>query len=303
MRLFIVSVFLFACLQDPTPAPTKTSKPKQAQSAGSQQPANSDQRGTEQSPFVVKTLEPTKSQREAEQEAKDRQQKTTNDRWVVILTGVLALIALGQLGVYLYQAIKLRQTVKAAGEQSQAMERHIGEAARSATAMETIASKIETGNKAVMRAYLTVNIGGGAYQERDRPGQTDIKFAVSPTVANTGNTQARKVRIRKKAAILPSPLPDNFAYEEIGPDQEASFATVAAHQSYTITAILEDFVPAAEVSLIKQGNGKNLHVWGIIIYEDIFGDTHTTKFGQWIVFASPNNQILGWYTPGQNDAD
>jgi hypothetical protein len=284
MRLLIVLALMFTWLQ-------------------SQQPTKTDQRGTEQSPFVVKTLKTPKSQAEIEQESEDREQKATNDGRIVILTGVLALVAVGQLGVYLYQAIKLRETVKSAGEQAKAMERHIGEAARSADAMERIAATIQTGNRAVMRAYLTVNTGSGAYQERDRIGQPDIKFAVYPTVTNTGNTPARHVRIRKKAAFLPSTLPDNFTYEELGGDTEDPFATVAAHQSYTIHAVVDDFVPDAEVARIKAGDGRNLHAWGEITYEDIFGDTHTTKFGQWIIFTPPNNQILGWYTPGQNDAD
>jgi len=221
----------------------------------------------------------------------------------------LAATVLGVLGgiigvaLIFWQVVLLRQTVNASGEQSKAMGRHIEEAARSANAMEDISTAITAGNKAVMRAYLTVNIGGGTYQERNRVGQPDIKFAVSPTVANTGNTHARNVRVRKKAALLPSVLPDNFAYEELGPETEAPFATVAAHQSYTINTVVDDFVPDAEVAPIKVGDGRNLHVWGKITYEDIFGDTHTTKFGQWIIFVPPNNQILGWYTPGQNDAD
>jgi hypothetical protein len=95
----------------------------------------------------------------------------------------------------------------------------------------------------------------------------------------------------------------DFAYEELRPETETPFATVAAHQSYTITALVDDFVPDAEVSLVKEGNIKTLHIWGMITYEDIFSDIHTTNFGQWIVFMPPNNQVFGWYTPGQNDAD
>jgi len=207
------------------------------------------------------------------------------------------------VGLIFWQVILLRQTVNASGEQSRAMGRHIDEAARSANAMEDIGTAIKAGNRAVMRAYLTVNIGGGTYQQRNLVGQADLKFAVSPTVVNTGLTPARKVRIRKKAAMFPAALPDNFAYEELGPEIEAPYATVAAHQSYTINAIVDDFVPDAEVALVKVGDGKNLHTWGTITYEDIFGDQHTTKFGQWIVFTPPNNAILGWYTPGQNDAN
>jgi hypothetical protein len=215
MRLVILSLVL-AALQVPMPTPSKVGKPPQNQSSARQQPTDTEQRGTEQSPLVVKTLETAKSQAEIEQESEDRKQKATNDGRIVILTGVLALVAIGQLGVYLYQAIKLRETVKAAGDQSAAMDRHIGEAARSATAMERIAATIQTGNRAIMRAYLTVNIGTGDFQQRNRVGQTDVKFAVYPTVVNTGNTHARHVRIRKKAAFFPSLLPQNFAYEELG---------------------------------------------------------------------------------------
>jgi hypothetical protein len=268
-----------------------------------QQTTITDQRGTQESPIVVKVLPAQKAPEETVQDAEDRKNKRENDGNIVDLTAVLAIVAVLQLGVYGYQSYQLTKTVRSAGEQSAAMDRHIDEAARSATAMETIAATIQTGNRAIMRAYLTVNIGGGTYQERNRVGQADIKFAVGPTVANTGNTHARNVRIRKKAAFFPSVLPNDFAYEELGPETEASFATVAAHQSYTINAVVDDFVPDTEVSLIKVGDGTNLHVWGKIIYEDIFGDTHITKFGQWIVFVPPNNQILGWYTPGQNDAD
>jgi hypothetical protein len=61
------------------------------------------------------------------------------------LTGVLALIAFGQLAVYLYQAIKLRQTVQSSIDQAKAMQDHIAEAKRSADAMEKIAHTIEQG--------------------------------------------------------------------------------------------------------------------------------------------------------------
>jgi hypothetical protein len=301
MRLFIVSVLLFAWLQNPTPR--KTSKPKQQQSTASQQPANSDQRGTEQSPIIVKTLEPTKSQAEVEQEAKDRQQKTANDGWIVILTGILAVVAIGQLGVYLYQAIKLRETVKAAGEQSQAMERHIGEAARSATAMETIANTIEDGNQLIMRAYVIVTIGTAIYQQR-RIGQSDLKFEGKATVLNTGNTPARKVRMYKQAAIIPFPAPDDFTYPIPEDDNagDSTYATIGAHQSYIVSSIVPDFVPDGEVSSIKEGAGKVLCMWGLIRYEDIFGKVHTTKFAHWLTWL-PNQTVFGYYVPDQNESD
>ena len=296
MRLFIASLLLLAWLQSPPPTPGKTAKPKQQQSAAREQPANSDQRGTEQSPLVVKTLEPAKRQAEGEQEA-NRQQKTTSDWWIVILTGVLALIAFGQLGVYLYQAKKLRETVAAAGEQSKAMERHIGEAARSADAMEHIATVIQSGNAAILRAYMSVVIGSAVFQER----QDGFKFEGKPNLVNTGNTPARNVRIRIAAQIVPVADAENFPYPL--PEEVAKASAVAApHQTYILSAMVKDFVPDNEVVAIRGGQGKALTVWGVVTYDDIFGQHHTTKFAQWL-FWYPNNTVFGLYIPGQNDMD
>lgn len=297
MRLFLPILMLLVWSQHPTPTPGKVQHPKQHQSTASQQPPNTDQRGTEQAPLVVKTLEPAKGQAEIDQDTKDRQQKATNDGRIAILTGILAVIAFGQLGVYLYQAIKLRETVQAAGEQSKAMERHIGEAARSATAMESIATVIQTGNAAVLRAYISVVIGNAIYQER----QDNIRFEGKPSMVNTGSTPARNVRIRIAAEIVPVSETEKFAYSL--PEEVAEASAVAApHQTYTLGATVKGFVPDAEVAAIKQGQGKALTVWGVVTYDDIFSESHTTKFAQWL-FWYPNQTVYGLYIPGQNDMD
>lgn len=303
MRLFLISVLFFSWLQRPMPSPTKTGQPQQEHSASSDRPTASDQRGTQQSPLVVKTLPPAKTKEEADQDSADRQQKATNDGRIVTLTAILALITFGQLLVYAYQAKKLRETVKSAGDQADAMERHIGEAARSATAMETIANKIEDGNKMIMRAYVTVTIGAAVFQERNRVGQNDLKFEGKMQVLNTGNTPARKVRIRKRAAIVPVPIPAGFDFSIPQEPEGVAYAALGAHQSYVISAIVPDFVPDAEVAGIKDATGdKVLCAWGTIIYEDIFGETHTTKFGQQLLWY-PSGGVYGFYIGGQNEAD
>jgi hypothetical protein len=265
-----------------------------------QQATQQEQRGTDESPIVVKILPTTKNTQEAKEETQDRKEKAANEgnlvNWVLAGIGVLQLIVFGA------QAVMLKQAVDASAQQSVAMQQHIEEASRSANAMEEIAKTIDEGNQAVMRAYLTVTIGGAIYQQRRGPGQTDLKFEAKPTVVNTGNTQARKVSIRKNAAILEAPWPDDFKYPEIAEGSESGFATVAAHQSYVIGAIVPDFVPAEDIQAIKEGNGKALHVWGIITYEDIFGKPHMTKFGQTLTWL-PDGKVFGYYTPGANDSD
>jgi hypothetical protein len=302
MRLFVVSVLLLAWSQNPRPTPRKISKLQQQQSTAAQQPDAADQRGTDQSPLVVKTLPSVKTQAEAEQDANDHKEKSTNDWHVVELTGVPAVIAFLQLLVYTYQAKKLRETVQSAGEQAEAMERHIGEAARSADAMEKIANTIQTGNRAIIRAYLTVVIGTAVYQER-RPEQGDLRFEARPNLVNTGNTPARKVRImRRKAGILPVPLPVNFDFPLPDDDPTQGDAVVGAHLTYMMNTVVDDFVENALVPAVKEGTGQGLYVWGLVTYEDIFGERHFTKFAQHLYWLS-NNTVMGFYIPGQNDAD
>ena len=293
MRFLVIafSVFLLVGLQQ-----------QNKKSRATQQSPRTDQRGTESMPLVVRIKPAPKTDEEAAQDKKDREEKTTNDRNLIDLTAILALVGALQLLVFGYQALKLRETVKSAGEQSEAMERHIVEAARSATAMEQIANTIEAGNQAVMRAYLTVSIGTALYQERRGPGQTDLKFEGRPNLLNTGNTPARKVRIRTAADILPIPIPETFQFSLPDESEIKDAGIVGAHQTYILAGTVKDFVPDSEVAVIKEGSRKALCVWGLITYEDIFGVNHKTRFAQWLTWY-PNGTVFGYYIPGQNDAD
>jgi hypothetical protein len=303
MRLFVVFTILLFWSQQPAPSPKKISKPEQKQPATSQQPATTDQRGTEQSPLIVKTLPSTKTAEETTQEADDRNEKSANDRHILWLTGALVVVGFLQFAVYAYQAKKLRETVKSAGEQSEAMERHIGEAARGATAMEAIGKKIDDGNQMIMRAYLVVTLGGAIYQERREPGMSDLKFEARPNLVNTGATPARDVRIKIKTDILPVPIPDDFSYPlPVDPVKPSFGGILGAHQTNTMFGALDGFVPDDEVAEIKQGTTKALCVWGVVTYKDIFGAAHSTKFGQ-IITWQPDNRVFVYFIAGQNDAD
>ncbi|SRR6266496_1808502 len=300
--LTLVALSLFLVSQHPIPTPAEVKEPEQQQSSTTQKSAANDQQGTEQLPLVVKILPSMKTQAEADQDAKDREDKTANERRSLYLTGFLALTAFLQLLVYGFQSYFLKQTVESAGEQSKAMDRHIGEAARSATAMEDIADKIQAGNKAILRAYLTVVVGEAIFQER-REGQGDLKFEARPNLLNTGNTPARKVHIQIAADVLPVPIPEDFGYPlpEVGPDAKDA-GTVGSHQTYTMAATVKNFVPDGEVTSIKEGTGKVLCVWGRLTYEDIFGEAHFTNFAQSITWF-PDNKVFGYYTMGRNDSD
>ncbi|MGA8272389.1 MAG: hypothetical protein WB919_12585 [Candidatus Sulfotelmatobacter sp.] len=278
----------------------------------SKQAASTEQRGTQESPVVVEVLPAEKTQVETDRDTKDRNEKTKNDRNLVRLTGILAGVGFLQLLVFGYQAYKLRETVEAAADQSNAMERHIKEAARSATAMEQLGKDIKRSADSAadsvmalrertaqqMRAYITVITGtSGFYQDR----ANSIKFQGNPVLINTGQTPASKISYRIKAGIMRVPPPDDFAFPL--PQKAIGGGVLGPQQTGTISGIVEDFIPDIDVNDVRhQLKQRALYVWGIVSYADIFGATHTTKFCQSILWF-PDNTITGFYTPGHNEAD
>jgi hypothetical protein len=303
MCSFALGICLFLLLQPPVPCAAESSHPQKQQTRPINNAASGDQRGTQDSPVFVKQLPSPKTQKEIDRDREERQQQSSREKSSIIVSAFLAAIALGQLGVYLYQAIQLRRTVDSAGEQSAAMNRHIEEAARSANAMEDISVKIRDGNKAILRAYLTVNVGHALFQERRGAGQPDLRFEARPNLVNTGNTPASKVKIRIVADILPFPIAEDFDFPLPAVDANSKDAgTVGAHQSYILYAMLDRFVPDAEVGPIKEGSRQALATWGQITYEDIFSETHITNFAMYMQW-NPNGSLMGYYVIGHNDAN
>jgi hypothetical protein len=349
---FMILCAFFAQSQNPIPSRGETHRPRQAFSGNTkQQSVSPDQRGTVNSPLFVRVIPTPKTEKETTQEIEDREEKRANDRklvdftrGLVIATVILGLVGLLQLGVFGYQAIQLRNTVRAAGEQSEAMERAIGEAARSASAMEEVAHHIEASIQTAanqsksmeqsvkeasrlasamevvskeiaisakaatdsvtalkeraakqMRAYLSVVIGSGVYQERDK----QLRFEAKPNLVNAGHTPAHNVKYKAKAEILPVPLPDDFSFP-LSVDFLGG-ALLGPQQTAFMSAIVDNYCDDAEINDIKVGKGKALFVWGVVYYEDVFGDSHYTKFCQSTLWQA-DGKVFGYYIPKNNEA-
>jgi hypothetical protein len=118
----------------------------------------------------------------------------------------------------------------------------IAEAARAATAMENVARGIAESARAAqesvatlrertatqMRPYLTVLIGNGVYQEREK----DLRFEVRPILVNSGHTPAHNVTYRASAGVFNSPLPDTVVLAD--PDDTLKSAFVLGPQQNII---------------------------------------------------------------------
>jgi hypothetical protein len=206
----------------------------------------------------------------------------------------------------------LRQQAEALGKSAYHLGESVSEAGRTARAMENVAEQIAVSARAAvdsvdalrertaqqMRAYVTVNIGSATYQERAK----GFRFEGKPLLINTGHTPARNVSFMANAAILEAPLPDDFGFPIT--TEIRSTATVGAGQNAVLSAIVDGFVDDTEVEDIKVGKARRvLFVWGIVTYDDIFGENHYTKFCQTLLWQPDGKAVFGFYYPKHNEAN
>jgi MFS superfamily sulfate permease-like transporter len=127
------------------PAPRRNPS-QQQQSRSAQQPSEVDQRGTENSPIVVKVLPAPKTPEEAAQERAARNDLSAANWWMVRLTGLIFFIGALQTLVFWIQATRLKKTIEKMDEiatgQTKDMRDSINAAARAADAMEGVAESL-----------------------------------------------------------------------------------------------------------------------------------------------------------------
>ena len=198
-----------------------------------------------------------------------------------------------------------RRLADGAKEQAEDMKSSIAEAARAATAMEKLAVNSEAsliaGRKLAsqqMRAYVTVVTGSANYQEKAK----NIFFAAMPHFVNTGHTPAHNVRFKHKAEILNINLPSDFAFPL--PIEIIGGSIIGASQNTEVTIAIKHFVPDDEIAGIKAGHTQALFIWGIVYYDDVFGEPHETRFCQTYIWFGEGNETIvrGYYNSRHNEA-
>ncbi len=316
--VFLLLMSFGAHSQQPPPKDATPGQQQQEQPQTSQQAPATTQRGTEQAPIVVKVLPTPKTETEAAQEAQERVQRATNEqqliqfnRWLIIIGAAQLVVFTGQLLVFWYQALKLRQTVRAAADQSGEMKKSVGESARAASAMEEVAEAVAISAKAAtesvanikdvtarqLRAYLVANFGAVVPQDRN----ANYHFGVRILLVNTGNTPAYNTSFKAKADIVPFPLPDDFSFT-LPETPVASASTLGPHQNFIMSGILDRMVSDEEITEISTGPNKRLFIWGTATYEDAFGIQRYTNFCQAVIWLK-GGQFMGHYTKRHNDAN
>lgn len=207
-----------------------------------------------------------------------------------------------------YVTYSLASDAKDGSEDSAAnMKDSIAEAAKAATAMQTVATTMSANVELVkkmqeslpkqMRAYIAVDFGTPTYQDEK------IKFGGNPQIINTGNTPAKNIGYRIAAAILNSKNPEALTFDE--GNWHLNDAVLHPRQSFVIHGIVDDLFPETELEGIFTGEHRRLYVWGTVVYEDVFGGKWETNFCHNFSFyhdESSTFRYLGFYHPKHNNA-
>ncbi|HEX4301238.1 MAG TPA: hypothetical protein VHZ78_00485 [Rhizomicrobium sp.] len=139
----------------------------------------------------------------------------------------------------------------------------------------------ERTSKRQLRAYLTIRTGfiGGQHKE------VGHYFTHHPSLVNTGSTPAKNVRYKIKMDVFPVPLPSTV---DLTIREQPIFAgDFAPQQVSSIEAVLPFYLSEEDTwDVIWFGGRTKVYVYGVVMYEDVFGDPHETTFCHWLVWRS-----------------
>ena len=195
----IVLIGLMALLaaqsQPPVPRAREGKRDQpQSQPTATQQQSSADQRGTEQSPIVVKVQPSPKTDQETAKEKDKEQQESSDKRWTRGLAGLTALVAILQSILIGVQARIASKQNKILESQSTIMDGQLRATEEAANAAKKSAEVAERALIATQRAFLSVKeINLTRFKNDD--GQL-VGFGFKPVLINAGQTPALNVRLR-----------------------------------------------------------------------------------------------------------
>jgi hypothetical protein len=246
--------------QPPATTPLKYSTDQKTHSAATNEKTAPNPTGTDKQPFVVKSLEAEKTPERSEQDRPEREEKSANERslivWTMVLgvaTVVLAIIAGIQVGVFWVQ-LKLMRVAVSDG---------------------TLIAK--TAREEFLATHRPrIRVRRIALSQDTKTGDNHVSF----TIANVGGTIAHitggmdRIEYRPKLLGLPNiqkPIRGGFP---IG----AAPLYAGAQNSYTIhdEAVMVDF--QFERGIVADNRMKRLYCYGFIVYTDNLGTIRETGF-------------------------
>jgi len=251
--------------QSQTPRKRK-GNPPQSEATPTQKKAAYDQRGAEESPLVIKTVPSQKSQEQASQEQYDRDEQTSNKRWMICLTGLTVLVGL-------IQAFLIWSQARIGQRQNTIMETQSAIMSGQLQATETAANAARESAEIAKRSLETTE---RAYLHPIRWDIDEFRAGARPicrfAVKNFGRTPAMLTEI-------------SFAstYDSVPPQQPPSF-TRAERVKISLPAsstYRKSFLLNTELSqdLFGEIMSERIKLWIFlqVSYTDVFQRLHVTR--------------------------
>jgi len=232
------------------------------QSPAQQQKTETDKRGTEQVPFIVKTIPTPKSEAESQQDRKEREEKASQAQWTIRLAWAVAIATFLQA---LFLLFTLRETKKAANA-----------AKRSADVLP-----------AIERGYLFVNIKldktNKSPEELINMRQYGLtgRNRVQVYIINHGKTPAIIKSFHSKVDFYTAKQVEDFftgywiTKSIVSSDVDIIEGGKPIDEPYPVSF---DIGPDEDHYFIDSDNGPKLLCIGIVRYADIFNNSHETVF-------------------------
>ncbi len=167
------------------------------------------------------------------------------DFYVAYFTGALVLVTFGLAFLGWRQVGSMRRTIKT----------------------------METTEQRQLRAYVFIK--QISYFSHYDPSTKSFWWSVQPIWENSGGTQTRDLFINVNSRVDPSPLPDNFDFQD-GP-KNPNIPCVMGPRSTLRGASIT--ITGADLQAVRDRK-KHFHIWGWAKYNDIFQGTsaHVTRF-------------------------
>jgi hypothetical protein len=282
-------------LQPPTPsAMTKPCNQGDAQCKGVKTQPNANLQGSKASPLWVNVDCPGCPKIDSNQNADKGKNKSANRRrddpnwWIAWFTGILAIIAFGQVWLFLYQLRLIKESMV----ESKTAANAAGKAADAAKRSADIATNAE-------RAWVVTDATFSSdWPDLMKKGAPD-KSKVILKVKNTGRSPAELEQVEILAFVYPAnyafpaePVYDDGSKGSLGLDLMPGEIIQAGEDRVMICSIQNfEILDDAEIGRLRRRETR-LCCYGRINYKDISGSPRVTQFGySFYVRTSPEDDI------------
>ncbi|MFZ3325122.1 MAG: hypothetical protein WA231_04185 [Methylocella sp.] len=240
----------------------------QSHAQQSQQQSEADKRGTLDAPFIIKPLPAEKNQQEADEDARDKNDKRWNDRITIFVSVVTAIILVFQLIVFGWQAHRLKQTIvtmKELGEkQSKDMQASIAAAQSAANAARDQVSLSREALIMTERAFVFCERIEHFWRAKKETEEI-IEWIFFPVWKNSGNTPTKHGMgcVNTWLAIDSGDLPHDFTFPDYGSAERIMIGPGLTKHGLHLP------IPIATMHRIREGTA-HAYMWGWAEYNTIF---------------------------------